>query len=80
MAKNAIIIPSQAVQIGQSGKFVFVIKDNQTVEIRPVTTGQREEDNILITSGLQAEENVVLEGQISLFPGASVSIKENRAP
>jgi multidrug efflux system membrane fusion protein len=70
---NAIIVPSQAVQTGQDGQYVFVVKDDQTVEQRPVTPGQRVEDTLVIEKGLKSGETVVTEGQLRLEPGSRIT-------
>jgi len=72
--ENAIVLPSQAIQIGQNGPYVYVIKDDLTVELRNVKKGERIDDYFVITSGLASGEKVVLEGQVNLMPGAKVSI------
>jgi multidrug efflux system membrane fusion protein len=72
---NAIVVLSQAVQSGQSGTYVYVVKPDETVEMRPVTVSRSHADLSVIDSGLQAGETVVLEGQLSLVPNARVSIK-----
>ncbi len=75
MKKNALLLPSQAIQIGQTGPYLYVLKPDHTVELRPVTTGQKENEQIIVESGISPEETVVLEGQINLYPGAQVAIK-----
>lgn len=73
--ESAVLVPFEAVQTSANGKYVYVIKGNKTVEMRPVTIGQVQEDNTLVvTKGLKAGEKVVTEGQISLYPGAKVRI------
>ena len=72
--KDAKLVPSQAVQISQSGPYVFVIKSDNTVEMRPVKPGQRQDgDAVVIESGVQANEMVVVTGQIALAPGVKVA-------
>jgi len=71
---DAIVVPSQAVQTGQQGQFVFVIKDD-AAELRPVVTGITFEDITVIQQGLDSGEQVVTDGQIRLMPGAKVQIK-----
>ena len=71
---EAIVVPSQAVQTGQQGQFVFVIKDN-AAELRPVTAGIKYEDLTVIEKGLAPGEQVVTDGQMRLMPGAKVEIK-----
>ena len=80
--KDARLVPSQAVQISQSGPFVFVIKPDNTVDLRPVKPGQRQDgDMIVVESGVEAGETVVVTGQLALAPGAKVDPKPyNPAP
>jgi len=70
---NATVVPSQAVQTGQDGQYVFVVKEDQTVEQRPVTIGQRVEDDTVVQKGLKPGETVVTEGQLRLEPGSRVT-------
>lgn len=72
---NAIVVPSQAVQSGQKGQYVFVVKADQTVEARPVVPGAADGRDVVITSGLRAGERVVTDGQLRLVPGARVDVK-----
>ena len=72
---DAIVIPSQAVQTGQSGVYVFVIKNDMTVESRPVVVARSLDGESVIGKGLQPGEKVVTDGQIRLVPGAKVEIK-----
>ena len=75
--QNAQLVPSAAVQIGQKGPFVFVVKPDATVDIRPVTPGQRQDGDLtVIREGLQAGETVVVTGQLQLAPGAKVNAKD----
>jgi membrane fusion protein, multidrug efflux system len=70
---NATVVPSQAVQTGQDGQYVFVVKDDQTVEQRTVAVGQRVEDDTVVQKGLKPGETVVTEGQLRLEPGSRVT-------
>jgi multidrug efflux system membrane fusion protein len=72
--KDATLIPSEALQIGQQGSYVFVVKPDQSVEQRSVTPGQRQGSLIVITQGLSADDTVVRTGQLMLSPGAHVTI------
>jgi len=72
---NAIVIPSQAVQTGQEGQYVFVVKQDLTVESRPVVAGRTVNNETVIQKGLQVNEKVVTDGQLRLYPGAKVEIK-----
>jgi membrane fusion protein, multidrug efflux system len=73
---NAVVIPSEAVQVGQEGQHVFVVKPDKTVEMRPVTVGQTTEGEAIITSGLAGGEQIVREGQFLLGPGSRIEIKD----
>ncbi|HJZ77128.1 MAG TPA: efflux RND transporter periplasmic adaptor subunit [Vicinamibacterales bacterium] len=70
---NALIVPSQAVQTGQDGQYVFVVKPDSTVEQRTVVPGQRVADDVVVQKGLEAGETVVTEGQLRLEPGSRVT-------
>ena len=72
---GALLVPSQAVQSGQKGPYVFVVKADQTVEARPVVPGAPDGRDVVITSGLRAGERVVTDGQLRLVPGARVDVK-----
>ena len=72
---NALLVPSQAIQIGQEGSYVYILKSDQTVEYRKVKPGQKEEKNTLIENGLAPDEIVVTEGQLNLSSGIKVLIK-----
>ena len=74
--KDARLVPSQAVQISQSGPFVFALKPDNTVDLRPVKPGQRQDgDMTVIESGVEPDETVVVTGQLALAPGAKVEPK-----
>ena len=64
---NALVIPSQALQEGQRGSFVFVMKADKTVELRPIKVDDVVGDYTVIASGLSAGEDVVLDGQLQLL-------------
>jgi multidrug efflux system membrane fusion protein len=76
---NALVVPNQAVQTGQQGEFVFVVKNDRTVESRPVTTGIRVDQELVVDRGLELGETVVIDGQLRLSPGARVQMRDNRA-
>jgi multidrug efflux system membrane fusion protein len=71
--KNATLVPSQAVQVSQSGPFVFVVKPDNTVDLRPVKPGQRQEGDLTVIEGVKPDETVVVTGQLALSPGAKVA-------
>jgi multidrug efflux system membrane fusion protein len=73
--ENATVIPSQAVQTGQSGFYVYVVKSDLTTELRPVIPGNDSAGWTVIQNGLQQGETVVTDGQLRLFPGAKVEVK-----
>jgi multidrug efflux system membrane fusion protein len=71
---DAVVIPTVAVQVGQDGQFVYVVKPDMSVESRPVKPGMSVGDDVVIDRGLAAGERVVTEGQLRLVPGAKVQI------
>ncbi len=71
---NAVVVPSQAVQTGQKGQYVYVVRPDMTAEYRPVTMGQTVGNETVIAQGVQPGENVVTDGQLRLSDGASVRI------
>jgi membrane fusion protein, multidrug efflux system len=72
--KAAVLVPSQATQISQQGSFVYVVKADDTAELRPVKLGQRQGEQVVVTEGLSANERVVLAGQMLVRPGGKVRI------
>src|SRR5262249_54570659 len=73
--ENALVVPTQAVQTGQKGAYVFVVKADSTVEARPVKVGRRMARELTIESGVAVGERVVTDGQLRLVPGARVDAK-----
>ena len=79
--KNATLVPAEAVQVSQSGPFVFVVKPDNTVDLRPVKPGQRQEGDLtVVESGVKPDETVVVTGQLALAPGAKVAPQPYPAP
>ena len=74
---NAIVIPSQAVQAGQKGSYVFVVKEDSTVESVPVAVARTVGQEAVIEKGLAPGQQVVTDGQLRLRPGTRVEIKES---
>jgi multidrug efflux system membrane fusion protein len=72
--KAAVLIPNQAAQISQRGPFVYVVKPDSTAELRPVKLGQRQGDQVVVTHGVAANEQVVLTGQLLVRPGSKVRV------
>jgi multidrug efflux system membrane fusion protein len=74
---DAVTIPSQAIQSGQHGQYVYTIKDDLTTEIRPVVISRTYGNDSIIEKGLKPGEKVVTDGQLRIVPGAKVQIKES---
>jgi multidrug efflux system membrane fusion protein len=70
--QQATVVPSQAVQVGQEGQFVFVVKPDSTVEQRPIVVAQRMGEIVVIAKGLAPGETIVTEGQLRLEQGTKV--------
>ncbi len=77
---RAVVIPSQAIQMGQQGPFVYVIKSDLTAESRSIVPGEEAEGETIIEKGLQAGEKVVTDGQLRLTPGSKVQIQPTLKP
>lgn len=73
--EQVVTVPAEAVQSGQRGPFVFVVKPDLTVEPRPVETGRRVGGEIVVLRGVAGGERVVTDGHLRLVPGAKVDIK-----
>ena len=78
--KDALVVPSQTVQLGGKGTYLFVVKPDNTVEQRLVPSGVRYQDLVVVPQGVQAGETVVVEGQIALANGTKVNPKEYPLP
>jgi multidrug efflux system membrane fusion protein len=72
---DAVLVPSQAVQTGQDGSYVFLIDRKMKATIRKVAVGETIEGNTIIENGLGGGETIVTDGQLRLMPGATVMIK-----
>jgi multidrug efflux system membrane fusion protein len=77
--KGAIVVPSQTIQLGGKGPYLFVVKPDNTVEQRLVTQGVRYRDLVVVADGLKADETVVVEGQLTIGNGAKVNPSPYRA-
>ncbi len=75
--RDASVVPSQAVQTGQKGPYVFLVREDLTVEQRAVEVGRTVDGETLIEKGLEPGDLVVTDGQLRLFTGARVEIKGN---
>jgi multidrug efflux system membrane fusion protein len=72
---NAIVVPTAAVQAGQQGSFVFVVKTDSTVEMRSIQVARTAGPDTIVKKGLTTGETVVAEGQLRLVPGSRVEIR-----
>jgi len=77
--QNGLTVAAGAVQQGPNGPYIYVIADDGSVQLRPVTLGQISEGQALIESGLKPDETVVVDGQSRLEPGAYVKVLTGRA-
>jgi membrane fusion protein, multidrug efflux system len=76
LLKNATLVPTGAIQIGEKGPYLFVVKKDSTLDLRQVTPGQKQADEMtVISKGVQPGETVVTSGQLQLAPGAKVSVQ-----
>jgi len=78
--QQAVLVPADAPQMSAKGPFVYVVKEDSSAELRPVTPGQRQGDLIVISQGLKAGERVVVQGQLGVTPGGKVAIAKPAAP
>jgi multidrug efflux system membrane fusion protein len=75
----AVVVPLAAVQTGQQGRYVFVVKPDRSVESRPVEAGRQVGEEIVVAQGVKPGETVVTEGHLRLFPGAKVQVQSDSA-
>jgi multidrug efflux system membrane fusion protein len=73
---NATVVPSQSVQTGQAGKYLFVVKPDEAAELRPVVASETVKGETVIEKGVAPGETVVTDGQLLLAPGSKVQIKK----
>jgi membrane fusion protein, multidrug efflux system len=76
---HAIVVPSVAVQAGPDGQYVFVVKSDQTVEMRPVTVARTAGRETVLKEGVKPGETVVIDGQLRLVPGSRITVKAGAA-
>jgi multidrug efflux system membrane fusion protein len=72
---KALVVPSTAVQTGPQGQYIFVVKGDHTVDLRPVAVDRTAGNETVVKEGIAAGETVVTDGQLRLLPGSRVSIK-----
>jgi len=77
---NAVVVPSTAIQIGQNGPYVFVIKQDSTVELRLVRVNRTVQSKTVIAEGIAADERVVVDGQLRLSNGTRVTFQQPAGP
>jgi multidrug efflux system membrane fusion protein len=75
--QKAVLVPAAATQDSAKGPFVYVVKPDSTAELRPVKLGQRQGEMVVIQQGLQAGEQVVMNGQLGVMPGGKVRVVTN---
>ena len=75
---DGLTVASRVIQRGPKGFFAFVVKPDNSVEIRPVETGPEDRGQILVTKGLSEGERVVVDGQLRLEPGSTVQATEDK--
>jgi multidrug efflux system membrane fusion protein len=75
---QAVLVPANAPQMSAKGSFVYVVKQDSTAEQRPVSLGQRQGDLIVVESGIETGERVVINGQLGVTPGGKVRVEEPR--
>lgn len=78
--QNAVVIPTNAIQTSQQGEFVYVVKADNSVEMRQIVTTVVTGEQTVVANGLAAGETVVIDGQLRLTPGAVVESKEKQTP
>ena len=71
---SAVLVPADAPQLSAKGSFVYVVKQDESAELRSVTVGQRQGDLVVIAQGLKEGERVVVNGQLGVTPGGKVQI------
>jgi multidrug efflux system membrane fusion protein len=74
--RGAVLVPATAPQMSAKGQFVYVVKDDSTAEMRPVTVGQRQGDMVVIEKGIASGEKVVVNGQLGVTPGGKVLVEQ----
>jgi multidrug efflux system membrane fusion protein len=77
---NAVVIPAAAVQEGPRGPYVYVVTQDRTAELRPVRIGQRLAGQAVVSEGLRGDEEVIVEGQFRVEPGAAIDVTAAPVP
>ena len=74
--ENAVVVPSEAIQAGQQGTFVYIVKSDSTVELKMVKRAFSLDDTSVLSEGLNGDETVVTDGQLRLVPGTKVEVAQ----
>ena len=77
---RAIVVPTVAVQAGPEGQYVFVVKNDSTVEMRPVIVARTAGTETVLREGVKPGETIVTDGQLRLVPGSRISVKDGNTP
>ncbi|MEW6330824.1 MAG: HlyD family secretion protein, partial [Pseudomonadota bacterium] len=77
---NAVLVPQRAVLEGPQGKFVYVVTAEGKAEARPVQLGDWQNDDWIVTAGLNAGDKVIVDGVMKIGPGAPVRVADPNAP
>lgn len=77
--KDAVVVSAAAPQMSAKGPFVYVVKQDSTAELRPVTLGQKQGDFVVIQDGVKPGERVIINGQLGVTPGGKVRVEDARA-
>jgi membrane fusion protein, multidrug efflux system len=72
--KDAVLVPNQSTQISQQGPYVYVVNGEDKAELRPVQLGQRQGNDVVVTSGIKPGERIVVTGQLMVHPGGAVHV------
>ncbi|MBV8878542.1 MAG: efflux RND transporter periplasmic adaptor subunit [Planctomycetaceae bacterium] len=78
--KGAVLIPAEATQLSPTGPFVYVIKPDDTAELRPVTLGQKQGNQVVVEKGLAAGDRIVVQGHLGVMPGGKVQAEAPKSP
>jgi membrane fusion protein, multidrug efflux system len=73
--RGAVLVPAGAPQMSAQGRYVYIVKDDSTAEMRPVTVGQRQDDLVVVENGVVSGERVVVNGHLGVTPGGKVRIE-----
>jgi membrane fusion protein, multidrug efflux system len=75
--KDAVVVPTAAVQMGQKGNYIYVVKNDSTVDYRDITIGPETDSYTVVEKGVSTGETVVTDGQLKLAPGSKIAVKSD---